>query len=72
MNIVTVLIVLDILFAPFTLGGYPISFLYMLLAAYGILLPIRRTYTISRLVVGRDTEKKFASLVRTVREDETN
>lgn len=63
MNIITVLIVLEIMFSPLPVGDFLISPTYVFLALYGVLLPIRRVLTIRRLVQGRETERKYVTLV---------
>lgn len=63
MNIITVLIVLEIMFSPLPVGDFLISPTYVFLALYGVLLPIRRVLTIRRLVQGRETERKYVALV---------
>lgn len=63
MNIITVLIILETLFPAVLAGSFALSPVYVFLALYGVLLPIRRVLTIRRLVQGRETERKYVALV---------
>ena len=70
MNIITVLYVVDLILRPFSLKGYDISLIYLFLAVYGLLLPVRRCFTIWKLVKGRETEKKYIKLLHLLRASE--
>ncbi|MBC6951945.1 CDP-alcohol phosphatidyltransferase family protein [candidate division KSB1 bacterium] len=63
MNIITVLIILETIFPAVVAGSFAFSPVYVFLALYGVLLPIRRVLTIRRLVQGRETERKYVALV---------
>lgn len=69
MNIITVLIILETIFPPAVVGGFSLSPVYVFLALYGVLLPIRRVLTIRRLVQGRETERKYVTLVGLLRKN---
>jgi phosphatidylglycerophosphate synthase len=57
MNIISVVCIADLLIGPFSVMSRPINLTYLMLLAYGMLLPIRRTLTIRRLAVGREVER---------------
>ena len=63
MNIITVLLLVDMFIPSPRLGGYEISLVYIFLALYGGLLPLRRVYTIWKLAKNREVERKYLSLV---------
>ena len=63
MNIISVVCTVDLLLGPFSIMGRGASLTYLMLLAYGMLLPIRRTLTIRRLAVGREVERKYITLV---------
>lgn len=64
MNIITMLLVVDMFFLPtIKLCSYEISLIYIFLALYGILVPLRRVYTIWKLAKGREVERKYLSLL---------
>jgi len=62
MNIISVLLIADWLLAPFQLFSYSISSVYLFLVLYGVLLPLRRVFTIAVLVRNRETENKYREL----------
>ncbi|MCZ6775681.1 MAG: CDP-alcohol phosphatidyltransferase family protein [Ignavibacteria bacterium] len=70
MNIVTVLVLADLLLAPIDLFDYKISLIYVFLTLYGILVPIRRVYTVWKLTKGREVERKYLSLIDLLRGQE--
>ncbi|MCI0694910.1 CDP-alcohol phosphatidyltransferase family protein [candidate division KSB1 bacterium] len=63
MNIITVLLLIDMFLPPFNLIGYRISLTYIFLVSYGILVPLRRVFTIWKLAKGREVERKYLSLL---------
>ena len=63
MNIITVVCIADFLFGSFSIMGRETNLTYLMLLAYGFLLPVRRTLTIRRLAVGREVERKYITLV---------
>ncbi|RMD96467.1 MAG: hypothetical protein D6814_11330, partial [Calditrichaeota bacterium] len=63
MNIITVLFIADLIIGPFSIKSYPINLIYIFLLIYGILLPLRRAFTIWKLVQGRETERKYIQLL---------
>jgi phosphatidylglycerophosphate synthase len=63
MNIITVLWLADWLFSPLVVMGQRFNLIYLFLVCYGTLLPLRRGYTVWRLVTGREAERKYLSLI---------
>jgi phosphatidylglycerophosphate synthase len=64
MNIISILIIFDLFIPEFALFGSKINLVYIFLASYGILLPIRRAYTIRKLAKRREVERKYLSLLK--------
>ncbi len=63
MNIISVVCIADLFLGTFSIMGRVMNLAYLMLIAYGILLPIRRALTIRRLAVGREVERKYMTLV---------
>jgi phosphatidylglycerophosphate synthase len=59
MNIFSLAIFVQLFVPKLTIFGHRIEVLYLLLLAYGTLIPIRRIYTIWKLVANRETERKY-------------
>lgn len=59
MNIFSLAIFIQMFLPKFHLLNKPIEILYILLLGYGTLIPIRRIYTIWKLVSNRETERKY-------------
>lgn len=70
MNIISVLVLADIFVSPISVLGRQVSLVYMFLAVYGFLLPVRRIITIRTLVRQRETEKKYLSMLSLLQGEE--
>ena len=64
MNIISILLIFDLFIPEFALFGSKINLVYAFLGIYGILLPIRRAYTIRKLANQREVERKYLALLK--------
>ena len=68
MNIITVIVLVDLVIPPINIFGSALNLTYLFLMVYGTLLPLRRIVTIRRLANGRETERKYVSLIETLKD----
>lgn len=72
MNIISVLLIADLFVLPVVFGGVRPGSVYVLLLLTGTLVPIRRAYTVWRIVRRREVERKYMSLIQAFKRKSQN